>query len=53
MARELVGVVRIGAVNCGDDRMLCRSEGIGGYPSLKMYPRVSIFLKTDILFISV
>ena len=41
VAQELEGVVRIGAVNCGDDRMLCRNEGITGYPSLKVYPRVT------------
>ncbi|XP_064647185.1 dnaJ homolog subfamily C member 10-like [Lineus longissimus] len=38
VARELEGVVRIGAVNCGDDWQLCRQQGINGYPSLLMYP---------------
>ena len=39
MARELEGVIRIGAVNCQDDWMLCRSQGIRSYPSLLMYPQ--------------
>jgi len=37
LARQLEGVVRIGAVNCQDDFMLCRNQGITGYPSLKLY----------------
>ena len=40
VARELEGVVRIGAVNCGDDWQLCRFQGIRSYPSLLMYPQV-------------
>ena len=39
MARELEGVIRIGAVNCQDEWMLCRSQGIRSYPSLLMYPQ--------------
>ena len=38
---ELEGVVRIGAVNCDDEIMLCRSQGVRGYPSLVTYPLVS------------
>ena len=38
VARELEGVVRIGAVNCADDWMLCRQQGIRSYPSLVIYP---------------
>lgn len=40
MARELVGVVRIGAVNCDDDYQLCSSQGIRSYPTLISYPGV-------------
>ncbi|XP_053327632.1 dnaJ homolog subfamily C member 10 isoform X2 [Spea bombifrons] len=36
-AKEMDGLLRIGAVNCGDDRMLCRSQGINSYPSLYIY----------------
>ncbi|KAK3083050.1 hypothetical protein FSP39_012593 [Pinctada imbricata] len=38
VARELEGVIRIGAVNCEDDWQLCRMQGIRSYPSLVMYP---------------
>jgi len=38
MARELDGVIRIGAVNCADERQLCQLQGIHGYPSLILYP---------------
>jgi DnaJ family protein C protein 10 len=38
MAQELEGGVRIGAVNCGDEWMLCREQGVFGYPSLVFYP---------------
>ncbi|XP_052812519.1 dnaJ homolog subfamily C member 10-like [Mya arenaria] len=38
VARELEGVVRIGAVNCEDEWQLCRMQQIQSYPSLIMYP---------------
>ncbi|KAL3855342.1 hypothetical protein ACJMK2_014558 [Sinanodonta woodiana] len=38
VAHELGGVLRIGAVNCGDNWHLCRLQGIQSYPSLIMYP---------------
>ncbi|VDI65035.1 DnaJ homolog subfamily C member 10 [Mytilus galloprovincialis] len=38
LAQELAGVIRIGAVNCGDDWNLCRMQGIRSYPTLVMYP---------------
>lgn len=38
MARELHGVLRIGAVNCEEEWMLCRQQGIQSYPSLMLYP---------------
>uniref|UniRef100_A0A0F8CC73 DnaJ n=1 Tax=Larimichthys crocea TaxID=215358 RepID=A0A0F8CC73_LARCR len=31
------GVIRIGAVNCGDNNHLCRRKGINSYPSLFIY----------------
>ncbi|CAL8265784.1 unnamed protein product [Lota lota] len=37
VAKEMDGVIRIGAVNCGDNGHLCRSRGINSYPSLHMY----------------
>ncbi|KAM4626634.1 dnaJ homolog subfamily C member 10 isoform 1-T2 [Discoglossus pictus] len=36
-AKEMDGLIRIGAVNCGDDVMLCRSQGINSYPSLYIF----------------
>uniref|UniRef100_A0A673X6V7 DnaJ homolog subfamily C member 10 n=1 Tax=Salmo trutta TaxID=8032 RepID=A0A673X6V7_SALTR len=36
-AKEMDGVIRIGAVNCGDNNRLCRSNGINSYPSLYIY----------------
>ncbi|XP_020784724.2 dnaJ homolog subfamily C member 10 [Boleophthalmus pectinirostris] len=37
MAKEMDGVIRIGAVNCGDNHQLCRRKGIHSYPSLYLY----------------
>uniref|UniRef100_A0A7N9ARB7 DnaJ homolog subfamily C member 10 n=1 Tax=Mastacembelus armatus TaxID=205130 RepID=A0A7N9ARB7_9TELE len=36
-AKEMDGVIRIGAVNCGDNNHLCRRKGISSYPSLFIY----------------
>ncbi|KAF7216180.1 dnaJ homolog subfamily C member 10 [Nothobranchius furzeri] len=36
-AKEMDGVIRIGAVNCGDNNYLCRRRGISSYPSLYIY----------------
>lgn len=36
-AKEMDGVIRIGAVNCGDNGRLCRSKGVTSYPSLYMF----------------
>ena len=41
VARELDGIIRIGAINCQDEWGLCTSQGIQSYPSLKLYPTVS------------
>jgi hypothetical protein len=30
-------VIRIGAVNCQEEFMLCRRQGIMGYPTLNLY----------------
>ncbi|XP_041374273.1 dnaJ homolog subfamily C member 10-like [Gigantopelta aegis] len=38
VARQLEGVIRIGAVNCEDDWQLCRMQGINSYPALVIYP---------------
>lgn len=37
VAKEMDGVIRIGAVNCGDNHQLCRRRGINSYPSLYIY----------------
>ncbi|XP_006864122.1 PREDICTED: dnaJ homolog subfamily C member 10 [Chrysochloris asiatica] len=36
-AKEVDGLLRIGAVNCGDDRMLCQMKGVNSYPSLFIF----------------
>eukprot|EP00794_Sanderia_malayensis_P017549 gene17549-19299_t len=38
VAKELDGIIRIGAINCQEEWHLCSSEGIQEYPSLKLYP---------------
>ncbi|KAI1726857.1 thioredoxin domain-containing protein [Ditylenchus destructor] len=38
-AREMDGIVRIGAVNCAEDPVLCQSQNVVGYPSLVVYPQ--------------
>lgn len=43
VAKELNGVIRIGAVNCHDDWMLCNMQGISGYPSLRIYPTAEYY----------
>lgn len=37
LAILLEGVVRIGAVNCQEEFMLCRQQGISGYPTLNLF----------------
>ncbi|CAI4224319.1 unnamed protein product [Auanema sp. JU1783] len=37
-ASEMEGAIRIGAVNCAEDPMLCQSQRVGAYPSLVFYP---------------
>uniref|UniRef100_A0A914C2D7 DnaJ homolog subfamily C member 10 n=1 Tax=Acrobeloides nanus TaxID=290746 RepID=A0A914C2D7_9BILA len=38
LARQMEGVIRIGAVNCAEDPMLCQSHQVMGYPSLVAFP---------------
>jgi DnaJ family protein C protein 10 len=42
LAKELYGTIRIGAVNCEEDWVLCRQENVRSYPSLIFYPDVSL-----------
>ncbi|VDK65151.1 unnamed protein product [Onchocerca ochengi] len=42
-AQEMEGVLRVGAVNCAEDPMLCHSQGVMGYPSLVIYPHRHFF----------
>ncbi|XP_059482884.1 dnaJ homolog subfamily C member 10-like [Neocloeon triangulifer] len=37
-AQRMQGVIRVGAVNCEDDWVLCRNQFIQSYPSLVYYP---------------
>lgn len=41
LAKNLDGVIRIGAVNCEDDWQLCHQLGIQSYPTLLHYPKNS------------
>jgi DnaJ family protein C protein 10 len=43
LAQELNAVIKVAAVNCEEDWVLCRKEGISSYPSLVLYPNVSCF----------
>ncbi|XP_077997471.1 dnaJ homolog subfamily C member 10-like [Glandiceps talaboti] len=42
-AKEMEGVIRIGAVNCWDDNPLCTQQGIMQYPTLVIYPRKEFY----------
>ncbi|XP_033628851.1 dnaJ homolog subfamily C member 10-like isoform X2 [Asterias rubens] len=37
-AKEMEGVIRIGAVNCHDDNPLCTAQGVRFFPTLNIYP---------------
>ena len=37
LATQLSGLVRVGAVNCQEEFMVCRQQGITGYPSLNLF----------------
>ncbi|CAG2112303.1 unnamed protein product, partial [Medioppia subpectinata] len=38
LAKQLDSVIRIGAVNCEEDWVLCRQQNVRSYPSLIFYP---------------
>lgn len=38
--------MRIGAVNCAEDPMLCQSQNVVGYPSLVVFPQVNNFFNS-------
>lgn len=37
VAESLHGVVRVSAVNCDEQKALCQSQGVRGYPTIKAY----------------
>lgn len=41
LASDLNAVIKVAAVNCEEDWVLCRKEGISSYPSLVLYPNVT------------
>uniref|UniRef100_A0A672Z424 DnaJ homolog subfamily C member 10 n=1 Tax=Sphaeramia orbicularis TaxID=375764 RepID=A0A672Z424_9TELE len=47
-AKEMDGVIRIGAVNCGDNNHLCRRRGINSYPSLFVYRAGQVWLPPNV-----
>ncbi|XP_030832384.1 dnaJ homolog subfamily C member 10 [Strongylocentrotus purpuratus] len=38
-AKEVEGVIRVGAVNCWDDRPLCTAQNVKRFPTLFVYPK--------------
>lgn len=40
ISKILEGVIRIGAINCQDEWMMCNEQGIQAYPTLRIYPKV-------------
>jgi len=44
LALDLNAVIKVAAVNCEEDWVLCRKEGISSYPSLVLYPNASYIL---------
>ena len=51
LAKELEGVVRIGAVNCADSRDLCHH--LRGYPSLYLYTSSGEYFTNSILSVCI
>ncbi|CAF4064051.1 unnamed protein product, partial [Rotaria magnacalcarata] len=43
ISKILEGVIRIGAVNCQDEWMMCNEQGIRAYPTLRIYPKRDIY----------
>jgi DnaJ family protein C protein 10 len=39
ISKILEGVIRIGAINCQDEWMMCNEQGIQAYPTLRIYPK--------------
>lgn len=37
-AKNLKGIVKVAAVNCDDDKDLCGSFGVQGFPTIKLFP---------------
>lgn len=37
LAKELKGLVKVGAVNCDEQQMVCQQHGAQSFPTLKMY----------------
>ena len=42
ISKILEGVIRIGAINCQDEWMMCNEQGIQAYPTLRIYPKVRL-----------
>ncbi|CAD5206006.1 unnamed protein product [Bursaphelenchus okinawaensis] len=42
-ARKFHGTIKVGAVNCAEDPVLCQSQHVRGYPSLVVYPEHGFF----------
>merc|ERR1711968_368344 len=42
-ATHLTGLVNVGAVDCDQEKALCATAGIRGFPTIKIYPAESKF----------
>jgi len=42
LSRDLENVIRVGAVNCEEEWKLCHEQQIQSFPSLMVYPEVSL-----------
>ncbi|EKX38962.1 hypothetical protein GUITHDRAFT_165054 [Guillardia theta CCMP2712] len=38
VAKNLHGLIKVGAVNCDEDKQLCGKFGVRGFPTLKVFP---------------
>lgn len=47
-AAGLKGLVKVGAVNCDDEKELCGSYGIQGFPTIKLFPAEQVAEKKGV-----
>jgi len=47
-AVSLKGLVKVGAINCDDEKELCGSYGIQGFPTIKLFPAEQVAEKKGV-----